>query len=272
MTNHIYLFDISAYLHRAMYVTYGDRAAETSPDDQAFIRHACSMLARTMDDLRVERMAVVCDSVEPSFRCDIYPQYKAERKAHYPVYAKQMPRFLSALKEIDVVVVEQARCEADDLIAAFVHRGGDYVIVSSDKDLLALTNRDSRDVRFYDPMKGVWVGAGDVRTKFGVEPSQLYDYTGLVGDTSDGIPGVAGFGQKTAAKLLREFDSLDEIYSQERREALGEFCSKKQLATLLSSEKDAFLSRKLAAPWPCDVDLFGGFGAINTNIVRRACG
>jgi 5'-3' exonuclease len=272
--DHVFLFDISAYLHRAMYVTYGDRAATADPADSSIARQACRMLANTMDTLGVQNMAVVCDSTESSFRCDEYPAYKADRKAHYPVFAAQAPRFYASLREIDVVVIGQPRYEADDLIASIVQQPGSYVIVSSDKDLSALVTRDARTVQLYDPMKNAWVTPGDVRAKFGIEPSQLYDYVGLVGDTSDGIPGVPGFGQKTAAKLLREFDSLDEIYSAERREALGEFCTAKQVERLLAAKDDAFLSRSLAVPRYL-AGLYvavAGCPAPKSSIVRGACG
>jgi len=268
----VFLFDISAYLHRAMYVTYGDRVAEADPNDPSFIRHASGMLANTMERLDVKRMAIVCDSTEPSFRCDEYPAYKAERKPHYPVFSAQAPRFYNAMREVSVAVVAEPRYEADDLIASLVSRGVGDIIVSSDKDLLAHV-KDDNSVQFYDPMKSLWVTAADVRTKFGVDPSQLFDYAGLVGDPSDGIPGVEGFGPKTAAKLLREFDSLDEIYSPERRLALGEFCSKKQLATLIASQDMAFMSRRLASPRLLkSVDMDGGwFEAPTSAIVRKAC-
>lgn len=272
MSTSIFLFDISAYLHRAMYVCYGDRVADTPATDDAFIRHACGMLANTVEQLGVRRMAVVCDSPLPSFRCDLFSDYKADRKAHYPVFAAQVPKFYDALRDVSVAVVTEPRYEADDLIASFTAGGSgeSYVVVSSDKDLLALV-RDDRTVDFYDPMKGVWVGAGDVRSKFGVDPSQLYDYIGLVGDTADGIPGVPGFGPKTAGKLLREFDNLDEIYSLERREALAEFATAGQVKKLLAHQDDAFLSRKLASPWLTRV-AGGNFDAPAPGIIRKAYG
>lgn len=273
MTAPIFIFDISAYLHRAMYVTYGDRCADIDPSDTHFTRHACNMLSNTMDTLRVERVVIVCDSTEPSFRCDEFPAYKAERKPHYPVFAAQAPRFYDALRDVSVAVMAEPRYEADDLIASLVRGGDRYVVVSSDKDLLALV-REDRSVDFYDPMKGVWIGPGDVRSKFGVDPGQLYDYTGLVGDTSDGIPGVPGFGPKTAAKLLREFDSLDEIYSENRRDALFEYATKRQVDVLLANEKAAFLSRRLASPrlLPNMTTDGSGFGAPSSGIIRKACG
>lgn len=253
MTTPTYLFDISAYLHRAMYVTYGaDRLTSVPENDESFIRHACMMLAATVRGLKVERMVVVRDSSEPSLRCDEFSAYKAERKPHPPVFRAQVPRFFEALMNVSVHVAEVPRYEADDLIATFVSHSGDgpFVIVSSDKDLMAHIDAD-RGTRFYDPMKASWITPGHVVEKFGVEPSQLFDYTGLVGDPSDGIPGVDGIGAKTAAKILREFDSLDEVYDPARSMALAEFCSKKQFASLMANRESAFLSRRLASPWFC---------------------
>jgi 5'-3' exonuclease len=272
MSDPVFIFDISAYLHRAMYVTYGDRVADAPASDSRFIQHAATMLANTMEQLGVRRMVVVCDSTEPSFRCDEFPEYKAERKAHYPVFAAQAPRFYDALRDVSVAVLCAPRYEADDLIASVVRaRGSDQcVIVSSDKDLLALVVGSG--VRFFDPMKGVWVGPSDIRDKFGVDPTQLYDYIGLVGDTADGIPGVPGFGPKTAAKLLREFDSLDEIYSEERRDALFEYATKRQVDVLLANQKAAFMSRKLASPWLLAMPPLDGLEAPAPVIVRKACG
>jgi len=269
----IFLFDVSAYLHRAMYVCYGDKAAEIVPTDTTFLRHACGMLANTMEKLDVQRMVVVCDSTEPSFRCDEFPAYKAERKAHYPVFATGMPLFFGALADISVSVVAAPRYEADDLIATMVaDRNERFVVVTSDKDLLALLTNDHH-VRAYDPMKDLWLGTADVREKFGVDPSQLYDYVGLVGDTSDGIPGVKSIGPKTAAKLLREFDSLDEIYSEDRREALAEYASKSQFTTLMANKDLAFMSRKLASPRICSTLNIAGdtFQAPDPRTIRRAC-
>lgn len=249
MTEPVYLFDISAYLHRALYAVYpSDRVNDVDAGDPSFIRHAAGMLANTVEKLAVRRMIVVCDSTEPSFRCDEYAGYKADRKPHPPVLAAQAPKFFDALRDVSVAVVQEPRYEADDLITTLTSIGK-CVIVSSDKDMLA--QLDDGQVLVYDPMKDKYVDRAAVKEKFGVDPSQLFDYTGLVGDTSDGIPGVPGFGPKTAAKLLREFDSLDEIYSPPRAEALAEVCSKKQLAALYAHKDDAFMSRRLACPWIC---------------------
>lgn len=258
----VYLIDISAYLHRAMHVVYGDRAATVEAADTAFIDHACIMLANTMVKLGVRRMAVVCDSTEASFRCDAYPAYKADRKPHTPVFAAQMPRFFDALKDLSVNVFDEPRYEADDLIATLVGQElVPYVVVSHDKDLLALVS-DAKQVSAYNPMSDKWTRDADVIEKFGVGPGQLYDYLGLLGDTADGIPGVAGVGAKTAAKLLTRFGTIDGIYADEA--ALQAEVTKKQFESLIANKDNAFLSRMLACPIVCDEIALTGHGDLWT--------
>jgi DNA polymerase-1 len=274
MSDPIFLFDIAAYLHRAMYVVYGDTAATTPTTDDKFIAHACGMLANTMEKLDVKRMAVVRDSIVPSLRCAEYPAYKAERKAHYPVFAAQAPRFFEALKDVSVAVIERDAYEADDLIVTLLGQeaGARYVVVSSDKDLLGCLAFEN--VGYHDPMKGADVTRETFVERFGIQPRQLYDYLGLVGDTADGIPGVPGFGAKTAAKLLRDFNTLDEVYDPARVQALAEVVSKGQLAKLLAHQDVALLSRRLARPWIAKGLVLTGDGldAPSPGIVRRACG
>jgi len=267
----VYLIDISAYLHRAMHVVYGDRAATVEAADTAFVDHACVMLANTMVKLGIKRMAVVCDSTEPSFRCDMYPEYKAERKPHTPVFATQMPVFFDALKDLSVSVFDEPRYEADDLIATLAGQENvPYVIVSHDKDLLALVS-DAKQVSAYNPMSDKWTREADVVEKFGVKPWQLYDYLGLLGDTADGIPGVAGIGAKTAAKLLTRFTNIEGIYADEA--ALKAEVTRAQFQSLIANKDNAFLSRMLACPIVCDEIALTGHGdlqAPESDFVRGA--
>jgi DNA polymerase-1 len=228
------------------------------------------MLANTMVKLGIQRMAVVCDSASPSFRCESYPLYKAERKPHTPVFATQMPRFFDALRDIDVTVYDETHYEADDLIATLAGQEPetDYVIVSHDKDLLALV-RDR--VSVYNPMSDKWLREDQVIEKFGVRPGQLYDYLGLVGDTADGIPGVEGVGAKTATRLITKFNTLDALFAD--KAALKEEVTKSQYQSLLANEDNAFLSRLLACPIVCDEIALTGHGdlrAPDPDFVRGA--
>lgn len=242
----VFVFDITAFLHRALHVSYGDRVLAIPETDTAFVRQAGRMIANVVQALGIQQMVVALDSTEPSLRCDYFPAYKAGRKAHAPVFAAQAPRFYDALRQAGALVVGAPRYEADDVIASMVrHRDFPVCIVSSDKDLLQYVGDD---VVLYDPMKDVFMDTSVCQTKFGVGPRQLADYIGLVGDTSDGIPGVPSIGPKTAAKIIGKFESLDWMYAAEQREALSGTVSAKQLATLLKHEEDAFMSRRLARP------------------------
>lgn len=269
----IHLIDISAYLHRAMHVVYGDRAATVDVNDTALADHACTMLANTMVKLDIRRMAVVCDSTDPSFRCDMYPKYKSGRKPHAPVFTAQSVRFFSAIKDIGVSVFSEPRYEADDLIATFAgqEHGTPYVIVSHDKDLLALVD-DSRAISAYNPVADKWLRESDVVEKFGVFCYQLYDYLGLVGDPADGIPGVEGVGAKTAARLLKMFETIGGVYMASEH-ALRSEVNKKQFDMILASKDQAILSRMLTRPVICPTLDLTGHGALWTpsaDIVRGA--
>lgn len=268
----IYLVDIYAYLHRAMHVVYGDRAASVEPADTGFIDHACIMLANTMVKLSIKRMAVVCDSTMPSFRCDMYPAYKAERKPHTPVFAAQAPRFFDALRDLSVSVFDEPKYEADDIIATLAGQepGTPYVIVSHDKDLLALVD-DSKQVCAYNPMSDKWSRDADVAEKFGVAAHQLYDYLGLLGDTADGIPGVEGVGAKTAARLLKRFETIEGLYANESD--LKAEVTKKQFELLMVNKDNAILSRLLTRPIICDELAVTGHGPLwvpESDFVRGA--
>jgi DNA polymerase-1 len=269
----VFVFDVTAFLHRSLHVSYGDRVPVVPETDTAFVKHAGKMISNVVQALEIRQMVIALDSTEPSLRCDYYPSYKAERKAHAPVFAAQAPRFYDALRRAGAFVVGAPRYEADDVIASMMN-GRDFpvCIVSSDKDLLQYVGAD---VVMYDAMKDVFLDATVCQTKFGVAPGQLADYIGLVGDSSDGIPGVPSFGPKTAARVIEKFGSLDMVYREDQRDALAATVTAKQLATLLKHESDAFLSRRLARPtiWAdcprlaCETD---GLRAPEPFAIRRA--
>jgi len=171
-----------------------------------------------------------------------------------------------------VTVYDEPRYEADDLIATLAGEEGGipYVIITHDKDLLAIVNDEAR-IAAYNPMTEVWTREADVVKKFEVKSTQLYDYLGLLGDTSDGIPGVEGIGAKTAAKLLVRFGSIDAMYADEA--ALQSTVGKKQFESLIANKDKAFLSRRLAQPIVCDAIAITGHGdmdAPEADFVRGA--
>lgn len=141
-------------------------------------------------------------------RTELLPSYKAHRPEHDPNLKAQIALGEQALKVAGFHAIRKDGWEADDVLASLAESYSDTVIVSSDKDLLVMTGRAMR-CRVYHP----W-GEGEFATakeKIGLEPEQITDYLALCGDTSDGVPGVSGIGPKTAAELLKQFDSLEGI-------------------------------------------------------------
>jgi len=186
--------------------------------------------------------AVVMDSRVPTFRHEMYPDYKATRdKAPEDLHA-QVPLIEETLEAMNIRTVQQDRYEADDIIATLARRcsrdGRPCFIVSGDKDLLQLLDEHVHMLR---PDKGSYrrIGLTEVQEELGISADQVIDYLALIGDSADNIPGVRGIGPKTAAKLLNKYGSLDGVY-----EHLEE-CSSGEQSKLKDGRDSAYMSRDL---------------------------
>jgi DNA polymerase-1 len=190
----------------------------------------CNMLHKVLAQHDSDFIAVALDSGSKNFRHDLFPEYKANRLEPEEDLKKQFPIIREAVDAFNIPALELKGYEADDLLAAYARAaaaaGLQVRIISSDKDLVQLLN-DS--IEIYDPMKEVLINRDLVNKKFEVEPEQMVDYLSMLGDSSDNIPGVRGIGKKTAAELLAQFGSLEEIYAnlekipqKRRRELLEE--------------------------------------------------
>lgn len=160
------------------------------------------------------------DDWRPTWRVDLLDTYKTHRLADPTTGAEESPELLTPqvpliaemLGLAGIPVVGAPDAEADDVIGTLVHRWDDGVdVVTGDRDLFQLVD-DERDVRVLYTARGVGkhdvVDADWVRTKYGIEPHQYVDFAVMRGDASDGLPGVPGIGEKTAATLLGEFGDL----------------------------------------------------------------
>ena len=189
-----------------------------------------------------EYIAVAMDSKTPTFRHDMYPEYKATRDKTPDDLRSQIPLVEKALNGAGVSCLRQNGLEADDLIATLAHNctmdGMECMILTGDKDLMQLIG-DS--VYMLRPVKGEYIrfDAQTVYNHMGVRPDQIVDYLSLIGDSSDNVPGVKGIGPKGAVKLLAEYGDLDTIYNHLNDIPAG--ASKK----LGESRENAFLSRDL---------------------------
>lgn len=242
MAERFYLIDGSAFAYRSFFAIRAElRDSRGRPTNAAY--GFARVLLKTLREEDPQYIAVVFDAPGRSFRAHIYEPYKATRRATPPELSAQLPMMDEIVKAFNIPVLRIADVEADDVLATLARRieaaGMEAVIVTGDKDLLQLV-RDG--VRVYDPNKGddgLWYGPAEVKEKFGVEPAHVVDALGLMGDTSDNVPGVRGIGEKTARKLLEAYGTIEGVY-----EHINEIKGKVR-ENLEEHREMAFLSRQL---------------------------
>jgi DNA polymerase-1 len=209
-----------------------------------------NMLIKLLAGLDVSHAAVVFDSGSKTFRNEIYDKYKANRPPCPEDLKPQFPIVREAAEAFGLLSLEKIGFEADDLIATaarkFSAEGFDVLIVSSDKDLMQLVNSS---VHMYDAMKNRMIGEAEVKEKFFVAPEKVIDVLSLMGDSSDNVPGVKGIGPKTAAELLDQFGTLENIFKN-----LDAIKQDKRRQMLRDGEENAYLSKRLVS-LADDVDL-----------------
>lgn len=202
------------------------------------------MLARLVEDAKPEYAVVAYDSKEPSFRKEMFPEYKANRGAPPEDLVPQFELIDELIKQMGFPAFRQDGVEADDLIATLTKKwtrgkpDHHVVIVSGDKDLMQLV---SDQVVVWDTMKNKVYGVDEVEEKFGVGPEQMRDYLALVGDSSDNIPGVPSIGPKTAVTLLKEHTHLKGVLKAAKD---GKIKGKKGIV-IAENEEKAVLSADL---------------------------
>ena len=204
------LVDGSSYLYRAFHALPDLRNADGQPTGA--IRGVLSMLRVLEADYKSDFRAVVFDAKGKTFRDDWYPQYKAHRPSMPEDLAAQIAPLHECIRAAGWPLLMVDGVEADDVIGTLATNatveGINTLISTGDKDLTQLVNDH---VRWYNTMSNELLNAAGVEAKFGVPPAQIVDYLALVGDTVDGVPGVAKCGPKTALKWLAQYGSLDAI-------------------------------------------------------------
>lgn len=202
-----------------------------------------NMLYKFISAHSADYIAVVLDSGQKNFRHEIYPNYKANRPPAPEDLVPQFPIVREAVEAFGINAIDALGYEADDLIATYARlareQGIEVVIVSSDKDLMQLIGDG---VSMYDAMKDRVIKEAEVLAKFGVTPSGVLDVLALMGDSSDNIPGVRGIGPKTAAELINQFHSIENLYAN-----IDALPKSKRKEMLLSSKEDALISKRLAS-------------------------
>ncbi len=246
MDKKIVLIDGHSILNRAF---YGLPDLTTSKGEHTnAVLGFINIMLKILEEEKPDYLTVAFDLHHPTFRHEMFAEYKGTRKGMPEELREQVPLMKEVLKAMNVTVLEKPGFEADDILgtlATKAEKEGNYVsLVSGDRDLLQLasekikiripkTKRTGTEIEDYL--------AVDVQEKYNVTPVQFIDLKGLMGDTSDNIPGVPGIGEKTASKLIDAYKSIENIY-----EHIDELTPGKVTNALKDNKELAFLSKKLA--------------------------
>ncbi len=235
----IYLVDGTSYIHRAYHAIRNLSNSEGLPTNAIF--GFTKMLLKLLDEKSPEFAAIVFDLGGPTFRHEIFEDYKATRPPMSEEMAVQIPYIREVVQGLNLTILEKQGYEADDVIATVARLGQDHgfdiIIVSGDKDFRQIL---SENTAMWDSMYDKLIDDATIKRDYGIEPAQMIEVMALSGDTSDNIPGIPGVGEKTAVSLIQQFHSIETLFEHIDR------VTKPSLRSKLEQFKEqARLSKKL---------------------------
>ena len=248
------LVDGNSIMNRAFYGIMGSKMLTTS--DGTYTNAVYGFLAilfKIEEDLNPDYIGVAFDLKGPTERHKMYEGYKANRHGMPDELAQQMPIIKDVLKAMNIKIIEKQGYEGDDILGTLSkeaeEQGIDVTILSGDRDTFQLTS-DKVTVRIPRTKMGKTENEDYDRTRvleeYGIEPKELIEVKGLMGDTSDNIPGIPGVGEKTALNLIRHYKTIDNLYKEvETNESLIDVKGKLK-EKILENKELAYLSRKLS--------------------------
>ncbi|MEN2467065.1 DNA polymerase I [Ornithinibacillus sp. FSL M8-0202] len=244
MTKKLVLIDGNSIIYRAFFalpLLNNDKGVYTNA-----VYGFTTMLLRILEEKKPTHMLVAFDAGKTTFRHSTYKEYKGGRQKTPPELSEQFPLVKELLNAFQIRHYELNQYEADDIIGTLAKQAKEQnvevEVISGDKDMLQLvsdnvtvnvTKKGISDVEAYTPQY--------LFEKMEITPEQIIELKSLMGDSSDNIPGVPGVGEKTATKLLKQYQTLDNLY-----EHLDEVSGKKLKENLTNHKEDAFMSRELA--------------------------
>lgn len=258
----IYLIDGNALAYRSYFAFIRNPLINSKGQNTSAVFGFTTALRRIAETEKPDAVLVIFDPSGPTFRHEMFSDYKATREKMPDDMRDQMPIIRDVVDAMGIPIIEMDGFEADDVIGTLTKQaeaeGVDAFVVSGDKDFMQLV---SDRVRLYDPGKsgsGVEVlGPPEVEEKFGAAPDRVIDVLALMGDSSDNVPGIPGIGPKTAKKLVSEYGGLDDIYGK-----LDEVKPPRIQEKLREHREMAELSRKLVTidrAVPLDDDGLDGY-------------
>lgn len=243
MSNKLVLIDGNSILYRAFFalpLLNNDKGVYTNA-----VYGFTTMLLRILEEEKPTHMLVAFDAGKTTFRHATYKEYKGGRQKTPPELSEQFPLIKEVLDAFSIPHYQLEQYEADDIIGTLSAKGQDkawdITVISGDKDMLqlvsdqvtvSLTKKGISNVEKYTPSYMV--------ENMEITPEQIIDLKALMGDSSDNIPGVPGVGEKTATKLLKQYETLEKVYDH-----LDDISGKKLKENLVNYKDDAFMSKEL---------------------------
>jgi len=257
MSERFFIVDGTALVYRSYFAFLRNPLINSKGENTSAAFGFASSILRLIKDEQPDYLLVAFDSKEPTFRHEMYADYKATREKMPDDLVEQLPRITDVVEALNLFEISFPGYEADDIMGTVVKRAYDagmtVYMVTGDKDLMQLVNdrvfwmnlrKSGQDTEVLDP-------AG-VTEKFGVPPEKVVDVLALMGDASDNVPGIAGVGPKTALKLIHEYGSLENVLDS------AEKIRQKGLREKIETSREiALLSRKLVTidtAMPLDFD------------------
>ena len=246
------VIDGNSIINRAFYGIMGNQMLMTT--DGRYTNAVYGFLAilfRTLEEIKPDYIAIAFDLRAPTKRHLLYKEYKGTRKGMPDELAEQMPLLKEVLRAMNITIIEKEGYEADDILGTLATMASnanmEAVILSGDRDTFQLINKNinvliphtkagKTETEIYNEDK--------IQEIYGLEPKKLIEIKGLMGDTSDNIPGIPGVGEKTALKLIKEFGSIEGIYEKVESGEQDIIKGALKEKVILNKEK-AFLSKEL---------------------------
>ncbi|MCB0728585.1 MAG: DNA polymerase I [Ignavibacteriae bacterium] len=250
MSEKLFLFDAMAMIYRAYFAMISNPLINSKGKNTSAVFGFTNSLIKILDDEKPDHIAVCFDTASPTFRHKEYPLYKAQRQEIPSDMPWQIDKVKEVVKAFNIPMIELDGYEADDIIGTLVKQAEKENVLSymvtPDKDYMQLV---SDKVFMYKPARNLYgskmsevdiIDIEGVKKKFGVTPDKVIEVLGLMGDTSDNIPGIKGVGEKTATSLIQEFGSIENLYNN-----IDKITKPKLKENILTHKDEALLSYRL---------------------------
>ncbi len=220
MKKRLFLIDGSAIAYRSYFAFIRNPLINSKGENTSALYGFSNSLYKIIKDEKPDYLSVVFDTPAPTFRHKKYPEYKATRQKMPDELGEQMPKIKELIQLFGIPVLELDGYEADDIMGTIAKKVQDIetYLVTGDKDFHQLLDEN---IKIYNPKKAgeeiEIIDINNIRQKIGIIPGQVTDYLGLMGDSSDNVPGIPGVGPKTALNLINEFGSIENLLKNKEK-------------------------------------------------------